>query len=237
MECQLTSWLNAVSVVKSWYVKGSISCPWRGNELSDLKGLFFSTYSGCDHAGRPWSRLAWCFQGISRTEALGGEDGTYERGWDAPHSLSFRDWDQANPPKVSASAILVIMAGGESGALWLNGKSQIPARNICSPPLLSPSVTTLSTTSCYQIQPQCCTSGWEMEPATHDTTRLTARRGNHAAFGVVCPASWCTHPQTSEGADAKVNAFPPLALGLPEEDRGSGAQSPEFNLRQGPLEN
>lgn len=76
-----------------------------------------------------------------------------------------------------------------------------------------------------------------MEPATHGTTRLTARRGNHAAFGVVCPASRCTHPQTSEVADAKVNAFPLLALGLPEEDRGSGAQSPEFNLRRGPSEN
>lgn len=53
-------------------------------EINSVIWKIFSTCLGCKHTARSWCRLTPCFQGVSRPEASGGQDGTPERSQDTP---------------------------------------------------------------------------------------------------------------------------------------------------------
>lgn len=89
------------------------------------QGPFFSSYSGCERAGRPRCRPIQSFQGISRPQILDGEDGALERdqndssltagtsievavGWEQQH---LRDQEQVKSPEISSSALLTCGSG------------------------------------------------------------------------------------------------------------------------------
>lgn len=92
------------------------------------QGPFFSSYSGCERAGRPRCRPIQSFQGISRPQILDGEDGALERDQNAPYNSSLtagtsievavgweqqhlRDQEQVKSPEISSSALLTCGSG------------------------------------------------------------------------------------------------------------------------------